>query len=161
MQRAHFPPFVAPALLALLSTTACGSDSSGGESDQGKLLSDLSAAEKQQLCTSNFDDFQALIVGSCTRNGLDAPTQSDCETARDECQQGATQTSAMAACSSPADYSQCTSVRVSQVESCLTDAKSYFSTLSCDNVGQEPPQAPGCLETIESGCPALLGGGGS
>jgi hypothetical protein len=158
-------PFALAAVLLAFGSNGCGSDASGGagSGDQGKKLSDLTPAEEQELCLSTFDDFQALSAGSCTLNGLDAPTKADCEMTRTECNQGAMQTGAMAACTptdaSPLpDFSECTSIRVSQVESCLTEARAYFSTLSCDAVGQTPPMAPSCLATLEQGCPALLSG---
>jgi hypothetical protein len=63
---------------------ACGSDAtpSGGPD---KKLSDLSATEQTDFCATNGEAFQAIATGSCTLVGLDAPTQAECETARDEC----------------------------------------------------------------------------
>ena len=149
-----------PAFYALLlALHGCGSDSGGASGFQGKKLSDLSLEERMQLCESNIDETRVIASGSCTLAGLYAPAKADCEMARDECN-AATPPVTAESCHDPnqvADFSECTTIRVSQVQSCLGQASSFFAGLSCDAVGQEPT-GPGCIETLREGCPALIDG---
>jgi hypothetical protein len=55
------------------------------------------------------------------------------------------------------DFSECTTIRVSQVESCFQEASTFFSGLSCDAFGQAPT-GPTCIQTLEEGCPVLIDG---
>jgi hypothetical protein len=137
----------------------CGSDSGAASSAQGKKLSDLSLEERMQLCASTIDETQAIAAGSCTLAGLDASTKADCEVARDECKAD-TSPVPMASCQDPnamEDFSDCTTIRVAQVESCLREASTAFTALSCEAAGQEP-KLPGCIDTLELGCPVLIAG---
>jgi hypothetical protein len=143
----------------LFISYGCGSDSGGSSGAQGKKLSDLSLEERMQLCASTIDETQTIAAGSCTLGGLDAPTKADCEAARADC--NATPSPGTAAsCQDPnavEDFSDCTTIRVGQVEACLKEASTFFAGLSCDAVGQAPT-LPSCLGALEQGCPVLLYG---
>jgi hypothetical protein len=159
----------APSLLALLSLgltlvvspSAC-SNGSGGSTEMGaidgKELAELTPSERAGFCATNRDTFAQLAVGSCVLSGLEtAPTKDDCERFKSECQtQGASGAVCEPSDAGPPDFSDCGTVRVSQVQSCLAEAKTYFANLSCDSYGQEPPAGPSCLALIEQNCPALL-----
>ena len=150
----------APLFALLLALHGCGSDSGGPSSFQGKKLSDLSLEERMQLCESSFDENQAITSGTCTLAGLDAPAKADCETARNQCKAD-TPPVTVASCQDPnmvADFTDCTTIRVSQVESCLREASTFFAGLSCDAVGQQDPLPPSCIETLQLGCPVLFYG---
>lgn len=147
--------------LLVLSASAC-SNGGGSSTDTGgiesKKLADLTPAERATFCVTNRDTFAALAVGSCVLSGLEtAPTKDDCDRFKTECQtQGASDAVCEPSDAGPPDFSDCGTLRVSQVESCLADAKTYFSTLTCDAYGQEPPAGPSCLAGIEENCPSLL-----
>jgi len=144
----------------LLALHGCGSDSGGSSSFQGKKLSDLSVEERMQLCASNIDENQAITTGACTLAALDAPTKADCEMARDQCNADISPVTT-ASCQDPnmaLDFTDCTTIRVSQVESCLREASTFFEGLSCDGVGQQDPPSPSCIETLQLGCPVLFYG---
>jgi hypothetical protein len=144
----------------LLALHGCGGDSGGSASFQGKKLSDLSVEERMQLCASNVDENQAITTGTCTLAALDAPAKADCEMARDQCNADTSRVTT-ASCQDPdmvLDFSDCTTIRVSQVESCLREASTFFEGLSCDAVGQQDPLSPGCIETLQLGCPVLFYG---
>jgi hypothetical protein len=143
----------------LLASYGCGSDPGGSSSTQGKKLSDLSLEERMQLCASNIDDTEAIEAGNCTLAGLGAPAKADCEVARDECK-AASSPATTASCQDPnavEDFSDCTTIRVGQVESCLREASTFLAALSCEAVGQEPT-LPSCIRTLEQGCPVLIYG---
>ncbi|HEX3596025.1 MAG TPA: hypothetical protein VHU80_13025 [Polyangiaceae bacterium] len=156
------------ALTALaLTQSGCGSDSSGGQggatSLEGKKLSELTPAERSQFCATNGDAFAALVAGSCSLSGLDAPTKTECDTAVAACRADSSATGTVCQETPDAgghDFSDCSSLRVMQVESCLTEAKTYFAMLTCESAGQEPPMLPSCLGTLQAECPALLTGAG-
>lgn len=144
----------------VLASYGCGTGDSGGSSSaQGKKLSDLGLEERMQLCASNIDETQTIAAGSCTLVGLGAPAKADCEMSRDECKADTPPVTGVS-CQDPnavEDFSDCTTIRVGQVESCLREASAFFSGLSCDAVGQEP-MLPSCIGALEQGCPVLLGG---
>lgn len=146
------------ALLALVQ--GCGSDSgSPSNGAQGKKLSDLNLEERMQLCASTVDATRSIATGLCTLSGLDAPTKVECETAREQCN-AATVPVTEESCRDPMlveDFSECTTIRMSQVESCFQEASTFFSGLSCDAVGQNP-MLPNCIQTLEEGCPVLIDG---
>jgi len=144
----------------LLALHGCGSDSGGSSGFQGKKLSDLSLEERMQLCASNVDETRVISSGTCTLAGLDAPAKADCEMARDQCDADSSPVTE-ASCRDPnmvPDFTDCTTIRVSQVESCLREASTFFAGLSCDAVGQQDPLPPSCIETLQVGCPALFSG---
>jgi hypothetical protein len=135
----------------------CGPDASGGgAATTDKKLSDLSAAEWADFCAANGESFKAIAAGSCTLLGLDAPTKTECESARDDCSGASSGT----VCDSTAstDLSACTTVGRAKAESCIRQVKTFFAALTCDAAGKAPPAAPACLVDIEEGCPALTGG---
>jgi hypothetical protein len=138
------------------------SNGSGGSTDMGaidgKKLADLTVAERAAFCATNRDTFAALAVGSCVLSGLEtAPTKDDCERFRSECQMpGASDALCQQADAAPPDFADCGTLRVSQVQSCLSDAKTFFANLSCDAFGQEPMGGPSCLAVIEENCPSLI-----
>jgi hypothetical protein len=147
--------------LLVFFASACSNDS-GGSPDMGtidgKELAELTPAERAQFCVSNRDTFAALAVGSCFLSGLEtASTKDDCAGLKSDCQMpGASDAVCQQADAGAPDFSDCGTLRVSQVESCLADAKTYFSNLSCDAFGQAPPAGPSCLASIEASCPELL-----
>jgi hypothetical protein len=147
--------------LLVFAASAC-SNGSGGSTDMGgidgKELAALTPSERASFCVTNRDTFAVLAVGSCVLSGLTtAPTKGDCDTFKSECQMpGASDAVCQAGDAGPPDFSDCGTLRVSQVESCLADAKTYFANLSCDSYGQAPPQGPSCLAGIEESCPSLL-----
>ena len=149
------------ALLAL-GQSSCSSDSgaAGGTSLDGKKLADLTPAERAEFCSANRDAFAAVEVGSCTLSGLDAPTKADCEMAQTECRASSVTSGAVCqdADAGPPDLSECGALRVMQVQSCLSETRTYFSSLTCDSFAQEPPAAPSCLATLAEDCPVLVTG---
>lgn len=154
-----------PFLVVLGALVLCAggcSNGSGGSTDsggiEGKELVDLTTAERAQFCATNRDTFAALAVGSCVLSGLEtAPTMADCEQFRSDCQMPAADG---AVCEGGdaglPDFTGCGTLRVSQVESCLTQAKTFFADLDCSAFGKEPMGAPSCLADVEESCPALL-----
>ena len=146
--------------LLVLWASACsnGSGSTDMGGIDGKELAALTPSERASFCATNRDTFAALAVGSCVLSGLTtAPTIDDCNRFKSECQMpGARDSVCQEGDAGPPDFSDCGTLLVSQVESCLGDAKSYFANLSCDSYGQDPPQGPSCLGSIEESCPSLL-----
>ena len=139
----------------------CSNGSSGGPDAgrlEGKKLSDLTLPEREQFCATNHGTFAALAVGSCVLSGVESAASKDaCEAARSECE---TTSASFGVCqgadAAPPDFTDCGALRVSQVESCLGDAKTFFASLDCSAFGQPPSAAPSCLSTLEQNCPALL-----
>ncbi|HVW30803.1 MAG TPA: hypothetical protein VHC69_35845 [Polyangiaceae bacterium] len=149
-------------LCALVFSASGCSNGSGGSADSdgidGKELVELTTAERAQFCATNRDTFAALAVGSCVLSGLEtAPTTADCEQFRSDCQMPAADG---AVCEGGdaglPDFTDCGALRVSQVESCLAQAKTFFANLDCSAFGKEPTGAPTCLADVEESCPALL-----
>ncbi len=124
----------------------------------GRSTAELTPPERAGFCATNRDTFAALAVGSCVLSGLTtAPTKDDCERVKSECQtEGASGAVCEQSDAGPPDFSDCGALRVSQVQSCLADARTYFANLGCDSYGQEAPSGPSCLALIEENCPALL-----
>jgi hypothetical protein len=124
----------------------------------GKKLADLTPAERAGFCATNRDTFASLAVGSCILSGLTtAATKDDCDRFKSECEtQGATGSVCEQSDAGPPDFSDCGTLRVSQVQGCLADAKTYFASLDCASYGQEPPAGPSCLALVEDSCPELL-----
>ncbi|HEX4340124.1 MAG TPA: hypothetical protein VH062_29655 [Polyangiaceae bacterium] len=147
------------------SLGGCTSDSGnagGGDTTmEGKKLAELTQPERAAFCATNRAAFADLVTGSCSLSGEGAPTTADCETAVAQCRATDVAVGTVCADASDAgvpDFSDCGALLVSQVESCLAEAKAYFAVLGCDSAGQEPPTLPGCLGTLEQSCPVLLTG---
>jgi hypothetical protein len=152
-------PTLLSSLLLAFALGACGSDDKGQPAAvSDKKLSDLTDAEKADFCATNGDTFKVIVAGTCVLAGLDAPTKAECETARDECTSTTSATVCDTAGSGPGDLGACTTVRVSVAQSCFDQVKAFFAALTCDDAGQGTPMPPGCVGTIEGGCPELLGG---
>lgn len=174
-------------LVALLGLFACKEDEATAQSTisdlpANKKVSELSAAEQQQLCeaaatysTREIDEdevrravcsLQGIVLASTLHDGsVDA-----CITARDEClaapEKPAHVESGERTCS--IDWPTCEAT-VGELDACIeevvTDLKSFYMELDCGNIGKYKAEMPSkqpelgeACRRVQTNCPGFVPG---
>jgi hypothetical protein len=181
---AKFSPLL---LVVLLGSSACPDNAATANSaisdlPKNKKVSDLTAAEQEQLCeaTGAYIDreitpeeikqalcsLQGILLSATLEDGsVDA-----CVTARDQCLASPEQPTAVEAEGNECqlDWDACTTT-VGELDACIEEAvdqlEAFYKELDCGNIGQYKGEMPGkepelgeACKRVQTNCPGFLPG---